>query len=91
MFSTKQNKLVTNKIQTEMDKHFLKQTNELNQTLDKNETDGFIQTWSSIVEEAVLDAGQIEDPKERKRYKGHGDVQMDTNKYTDLINFQQTH
>ena len=58
-------KLVTNIIQDEMDKHFPKQTNELNQMLE-NETDRFIQAWSSIVEEAVLDAGQIKDPRERR-------------------------
>ena len=74
MFATEQHEHVTNIIQAEMDKQFLKQTKEMEQMLETNEADKVIQAWSSIVEQAVPDAGQIKDPKERTKFNGHGDV-----------------
>ena len=50
--------------------------------LQVGDTKEFINSWSNIVEEAVLDAGQVHDPRERK-YKGHGEVKLEKKKSPD--------
>lgn len=38
------------------------------------DTKEFIKSWSDIAEETVLGAGEVHELKERKTYKGHGEV-----------------
>ena len=59
---------------------FQRNQEELELYLQVGDTKEFIKSWSNIVEEVVLDAGQVHDLKERKKYKGHGEVKFEKNK-----------
>ena len=47
------------------------------------DTKEFINSWSNIVEEAVLDAGQVHDPNERKNTRAMEKLILKRNKSPD--------
>ena len=67
-------------IKKAMDKYLNEHRRELQGYIDRKQHQQFITRWSQIMENSVLDAAEIYDKLERKRYQGHGQVDIKAKK-----------
>ena len=63
-----------------MGKEFQQQSVKLETCLNLGNSKAFLSLWSNVVEDSVLNAGNITEPKERKQIKGHGEVVLQKKK-----------